>query len=59
MGTSSNKNDLEESLIKIYNINTEDFMNNIIAKGKYSEIYKTSNDKNEIYAIQIINKKRF
>ena len=59
MGTSSNKNDLEESLIKIYNINNKDFMNNIIAKGKYSEIYKTSNDKNEIYAIQIINKKRF
>ena len=58
MGTSSNKNDLEESMIKLYNINTEDFMNNIIAKGKYSEIYKTSNDKNEIYAIKIINKKK-
>jgi len=58
MGATSNKNDLEESMIKLYNINTEDFMNNIIAKGKYSEIYKTSNDKNEIYAIKIINKKK-
>ena len=58
MGTSSNKNDLEESMIKLYNINTKDFMNNIIARGKYSEIYKTSNDKNEIYAIKIINKKK-
>ena len=58
MGTSSNKNGVEESMIKLYNMNTEDFMNNIIARGKYSEIYKTSNDKNEIYAIKIINKKK-
>ena len=56
MGTTSNKNDLEESMIKLYNINNDDFMNNIIAKGKYSEIYKTTDDKNEVYAIKIINK---
>ena len=35
MGTSSNKNGVEESMIKLYNMNTEDFMNNIIARGKY------------------------
>ena len=58
MGATSNKNDLEENMIKLYNINTEEFMNNIIARGKYSEIYKTSDDKNEIYAIKIIDKNK-
>ena len=56
MGNDSNKN--EEQQIKQEQQNNLDLFNDLIIKGKYSDIYKSKNDKNEIIAIKIINKNK-
>ena len=53
MGNDSNIED-EQYIKKKYNL---DSLNNIIAKGKYSNIYKTKTENNEL-AIKIINKNK-
>ena len=57
MGNDSNKND-EEQQIKQEQQNNLDSLNDLVVKGKYSNIYKSENDKNERVAIKIINKNK-
>lgn len=54
MGNDSNKNDNEQPMNQEQN-NNLDSLNDLIVKGKYSDIYKSKNEKNEIIAIKIIN----
>ena len=56
MGNDSNKNEGEQQINQDQNI--LDSLNDLIVKGKYSDIYKSKNDKNEIIAIKIINKNK-
>ena len=46
----------EEKVIKIkYDLNS---LNDLIRKGKYSDIFRIKNDKNEIVAVKTINKRK-
>ena len=48
----------DEQPIKQEQKNILDSLNDLFVKGKYSDIYKSKNDKNEIIAIKVINKNK-